>query len=111
MQRSIKVYRAHRALALLYFLLIVLLAVIYLVADDVSGASIAFPVLVMGILFAAHYFTAKGAKESRPWARVSSIVIALLLLLGFPIGTLIGIYLLYNTWKPWKQVDTTLPAL
>jgi hypothetical protein len=29
-------------------------------------------------------------------------VISLLLLLGFPVGTLIGIYLLVNTWKPWS---------
>jgi hypothetical protein len=66
-------------------------------------ASVAFPAIVFGIVFLAHFITAKGARQSKPWARTASIVISVLLLLGFPVGTLIGIYLLANTWSPWPQ--------
>jgi hypothetical protein len=53
-------------------------------------------------LFLLHYLTARGAKESKPWARTSSMVISVLLLFGFPLGTLVGIYLLSNTWRSWE---------
>ena len=63
------------------------------------------PVLLFGVVIAAHLATAKGAREAKPWARTASIIISVFMLLGFPIGTLIGVYLLANTWKPWSQTQ------
>ena len=101
MERNIKVYRAHRAISWLYLLCISLFALMAFMSPDVSLASMAFPLALFTAVFLAHHITAKGAKQSKPWARTSSIVISVLLLLGFPVGTLIGIYLLANTWRPW----------
>jgi len=99
---NIKVARAHRALSWLYALLVGMLA--YLAASLRSDSDIAVLYLYLGLfvlVFAAHHFTARGAREGKPWARISSTVLACLMLLGFPIGTIIGIYLLVNTWRPW----------
>ena len=103
MERNIKVARAHRALSWLYAALLVVFVAIGILQPDAKASSIAFPLIVFGIVFLAHYITARGARQSKPWARTASIVISVLLLVGFPVGTLIGIYLLANTWKPWSQ--------
>ena len=76
-------------------------------SDQVSIASLAFPLVLFTAVFLAHHFTAKGARESKPWARTSSIIISVLLLLGFPVGTLIGVYLLSNTWRAWDAQPST----
>lgn len=52
-----------------------------------------------------HRFISKGARQRAPWARVSSNVIAVLLLPGFPLGTTIGVYLLLN--KDWSGRQRT----
>ena len=53
------------------------------------------------ILGAFHGVIAFGAARAAPWARTSSMVIGCLMLLGFPIGTIIGVYLLVNLdWRP-----------
>jgi hypothetical protein len=110
MERNIKVYRAHRAISWLYLLCIALFSVMFVIAPDIPLASIAFPLLLFTIVFLAHHITAKGAKQSKPWARISSIVISLFLLIGFPIGTVIGIYLLFNTWRPWDDQASAATA-
>jgi len=46
-----------------------------------------------------HLLIARGAQKKKRWARIVSILIACLLLIAVPIGTMIGIYLLkYNRW-------------
>jgi hypothetical protein len=52
--------------------------------------------VLFGLFFSMHHFLAKGAKKKKGWARGGSAVIATLMLLGFPLGTVIGIYLLIN---------------
>lgn len=109
MERHIKVARAHRALSWLYLVIIALLVVLMVSQPDAIGPATVGPLILMSALFLAHHMTARGARQSRPWARRCSIVISVLLLLGFPIGTLIGVYLLCNTWRPW-QADVAVPA-
>ncbi|UHQ19730.1 hypothetical protein LVB87_00740 [Lysobacter sp. KIS68-7] len=104
-ERNIKVYRAHRALSWLYLLCLSLFALMAAMSPKVSLVSLAFPLILFSVVFLAHHLTAKGAKQSKPWARTSSIVISVLLLFGFPVGTLIGIYLLSNTWSPWDNAS------
>jgi hypothetical protein len=97
-----KVFRAHRALAWCYAILGVgLFAVILLGAGGRFDVGMLPILLAFGGIFAAHFFTARACKNGKPGGRVASIVIACVMLLGFPIGTLIGIYLLVNTWRPW----------
>jgi len=101
-ESNIKVARAHRALSWLYALFAVLLAYLAVSMRSESDLMFLYVYLVLfALVFAAHHFTARGARECKPWARISSTVLACLMLLGFPIGTIIGIYLLVNTWRPW----------
>jgi hypothetical protein len=104
MERNMKVFRAHRALSWLYLVVIALFALLAFSQPAMLGDVSFYSLLAIFVaLFLAHYLTARGARESKPWARTSSIVISLFLLLGFPVGTLIGIYLLSNTWKEWDD--------
>lgn len=57
------------------------------------------PVLVMAAVFfvlgVGQLLAGWGVRQLRPWARILGIVLSLLGLLGFPIGTLINAYILY----------------
>lgn len=101
MEAHLKVYRAHRALSLLYGLLLLAFLALALSADPVDVSMLAFGLIVGGAVLAAHVFAARGAKAGNPSTRMLSTAIAVLMLLGFPIGTLIGLYILVYTWKPW----------
>ena len=102
MDSRTKVFRAHRALAWFYaFIGIAVSAAVILGSRGNTGVGIVLVPLVFAGVFSVHYFTARACREGKPGGRVASIVIACLMLLGFPIGTLIGIYLLANTWRPW----------
>lgn len=103
MERNIEVFRAHRAISWLYLVLVVAFIGLYFLAPEASLGSIWVPLLLFTALYAAHHVTARGARQGKAWARTSSIVISVFLLLGFPVGTLIGVYLLSNTWRPWDR--------
>lgn len=102
MERNIKVFRAHRALACLYGLLAVCFTAAAMagVGGNSGGDAITMAVFFT-VVCAMHFFTARASREGKRAGRIASIVIACFLLLSFPVGTLIGIYLLVNTWKPW----------
>lgn len=109
MKNSEKVFRAHRAIAWFYAITGLTFAGLALFAGDqkMTGEFIA-PIVVFGAIFAVHHFTAKACKAEKSGGRTASIVIACLLLLAFPVGTLIGIYLLSNTWRPWHEVKSAV---
>ncbi|WP_411879410.1 hypothetical protein [Polaromonas sp. YR568] len=64
------------------------------------SASVIGTIVLILLLGLAHGVIAFGAARSAPWARTSSMVIGCVLLLGFPIGTAIGVYLLANLKWP-----------
>ena len=106
MEKRIKAARAHRALSWLCGLLAIGMPLEQLSRDTspgVSGASL-MPSLVMFLFFFGlailNHFTAKGARDLKPWPRTASRVIGFFMLLGIPFGTLVGIYLLVNNdWR------------
>lgn len=56
----------------------------------------------LGLLFAVLlFFTSKGLMHQKQWARVATIVFGGLMLFGFPVGTIIGIILIYGMTKGW----------
>ena len=62
--------------------------------------------LLILLLFPAfiHYLAALGLKGNKPWGRTLSIIIGILLLFGFPFGTIFGGFLLYYlNVKEWNQ--------
>ena len=44
------------------------------------------------------YFTRRAVLEGRAWGRVASIVLGVLLLLNFPFGTVLGIFMLIGAF-------------
>lgn len=104
MENHIKVARIHRLLALLYIIAggAILAAIVIPGADGMEGVVVMATIYLLA-LFAVHYFTARGARQKKEGARIASMIIAFLMLFGFPIGTIIGIYLLVHTWSPWDK--------
>jgi hypothetical protein len=106
MEPNIKIARAHRALSWLYGAVVLLFVVILFVKPENQGESSVFFIsmsVIFGGLFLLHHFTAKGAREKKPWARISSCVIGVIMLPGFPMGTLIGVYLLIYANSAWTD--------
>ncbi|MBI3964423.1 MAG: hypothetical protein HY329_02220 [Chloroflexi bacterium] len=108
--------RSHvKALGVLYLVLgvlgvlVAILAVIVLggaagivsTAADPQDAAVAVPILgivgsmvalVLLVLSAPSIIVGYGLLKARPWARIGGIVLSILNLAGFPVGTIIGIY-------------------
>jgi len=113
---NIKVAGVHRALSWLYGFCSVLLFVVFLQAvfsktsqDRPAGVFLVLT-FMLGV-FTLHRIARWGAAERKPWARTLSRVIAVFLLLGFPIGTAIGLYILYNTrQKRWPSLVSSQDA-
>ena len=66
----------------------------------------AFGGLFLAILL---HFTSKGLLKQKKWARIITIILGVLMLFGFPIGTITGVLLIYGTTKGWpeKLAETT----
>lgn len=59
-------------------------------------------VAFLGLLFAILlYFTSNGLMNQKKWARISTVIIGIFMLFGFPIGTVIGVILIYGVTKGW----------
>ncbi len=48
-----------------------------------------------------YHYVIKGLKNVRKWSRITAIVLGVLMLFGFPLGTIIGILLIYGMTKGW----------
>jgi hypothetical protein len=107
MQAHIKTARVHGAISWLY-LVIGLLACTFpymLYQHNANGnlleivPALIFPGLFL-LLFTVHRVIANGARQRKEWARIATIVIGIISLMGFPVGTMIGVYLLINSSWP-----------
>jgi hypothetical protein len=96
---------AHRTIAGLYGLGTAVIALVMLL-DDESRLPLIARVLIPAmplVPLALHLAIAYGAERCMPWARVASIVLGLLMLAGFPIGTALGVWLLINALPQWVE--------
>lgn len=117
MERHIKIYRTHRVLAVLYMVAFVGIAAAIVIpmssgkdnVGDIPWGVFVAVALVIAII-CLHWTVGGAAKERKPWARVASMVIAVLLLPGFPFGTIIGIYLLVNAIPQWDPPPKKAPG-
>jgi hypothetical protein len=50
-----------------------------------------------------HWYAARGARAGTQWGRNMSRVFGALVLIGFPIGTLVGVYVLMQTGARWAS--------
>jgi hypothetical protein len=86
-----------RAVGALYYLgsaLLVISAIGGLIAMSGGGGEVAMVALFV-VLAVGMVFVGRGVRALRPWARIVGSVLAAIGLLGFPVGTLINLYILY----------------
>ena len=68
--------------------------------------------ILLGIVLAASMsvlclITGNALKRDKKWAKVTGAVIASLILLSFPIGTLIGVFALFYLYMDWNESHST----
>lgn len=102
LKRHVVVARTHHVLAWLGFVatLLILLTIFSSKEVPVEAFLLAAVTGGMGLV---HRHVSNAAMLKQAWARTTSIVIAVLILFGFPLGTLVGFYLLYHTRQPWNE--------
>ena len=69
--------------------------------------------IVMIVLFGISVFQlvlGKAIKEHKEWGRTAGIILAIIQLFGFPIGTLIGGYILWCLLTGWSASRDVEPA-
>jgi hypothetical protein len=95
----------HKLLGSLQVLLIVFIATVFFTEGEQVDGVIA--VLVLMIFPVAHFVTAWGVKHNKQWSHLVSTIIGFILLLGFPVGTILGFFLLKNLFrKEWNLLES-----
>ncbi|MFZ6679004.1 hypothetical protein [Undibacterium sp. Tian12W] len=88
--------RVHRWLSYFYGAMLFFFVCIFMLASmDITAVWPA--ILGLGVFIAIHFFTSVGAQKKEFWARGVSIVLGILMLFAFPIGTILGCILLFNS--------------
>jgi len=102
-----KTARAHLALGCLSALVAVTMALTFSRTAERSASPEMAGFVLATIVFLAiwHFLTWWGAKRRRGWARLLTIIYATLSLVAFPVGTIIGIYLIVIAWKKWEEPE------
>jgi len=99
MEKHIRVARAHRAVSwLAAFVFILFYILLFVVNKEPKPIGLYFEWAFIGGFSFLNHSIAMAAYNKKPWARKTSRIVAYFMLLGFPVGTVIGIYLLRNTW-------------
>jgi surface polysaccharide O-acyltransferase-like enzyme len=98
---SVNTSNVHIALAGLYGMLGALVIYMATKNDDSDHSSSIAVAAFFCVPVLLHALIAYGARRRRGWARGTSKAVGILMLLGFPIGTLIGFYLIRNASKAW----------
>lgn len=60
-------------------------------------------ILALVVIGAFGIYLGKSVSDHKEWARVPGLILAVFLTLGFPIGTLIGIYIIFCLTINWKN--------
>ena len=104
----------HRTIAWLYGVVGVVVVALFLFvgnAHDSHGIVLVIG-LVIGAIVALHAALAVGARNRNGVAKFGSVIVGVLMLAGFPIGTIVGGYLIYNGVQNWppKRAPGASPA-
>jgi hypothetical protein len=59
----------------------------------------------VGLMAGVSFFTAWGLLKARPWARVLALILGVISLVHFPIGTALGIYTLWVLLSPGAEAE------
>lgn len=103
--------------ALFCALMFLILIIGFASSSDPDASSGALFVSIIGIvvvlLFAAaaavSFLTAKGISEKKEWAKIAAIIIAVLTVGNFPVGTALGVFILLGVFdesaKSWFSTN------
>lgn len=96
--------KVHKALALFYTALFVLLCIYFGAMNPAAfWSDFGAPAVLFGTIVFLHFAASKGVESARWWGRAISVLLGTILLVGFPIGTAIGGYLLYLSLGAWER--------
>jgi hypothetical protein len=108
------IVRVHRIFYIAYFafaIIFALLGAAQLFNGHPQDARMGLIGLVIVPVGLVHWCAARGARQGKRWGRILSSVIALVLLFGFPIGTVAGIYLFAKLGSDWQPQSPEQPAV
>ena len=118
MEDNLKAWRANRTLAWLYgFGAVAMAAYLYTDLGNLA-AQLTFltprrahaALLILPVLSGIHGMLASGARLYQSWARTGSMVMGVLELFAFPIGTVLGAWLIFICRQPWPDRRVNLRA-
>ena len=89
----------HRVIAWFYGVIAVLFAGIAAFAGH--AAAFGLVALFFAGIAALHAVLSAGARNRNDIAKVGSVIVGVLMLFGFPIGTIVGGFLIYNATQNW----------
>ncbi|WP_331521724.1 hypothetical protein [Pinirhizobacter sp.] len=61
--------------------------------------------LLLVVVFAGHIYLAIGSSQASELARVLSLIAGVLYLFLFPVGTVVGAFLIYKCRTPWQELN------
>lgn len=112
---NIRLALVHRLILYFYLSLLVISVAAIAIVDKEwtwSAKTVASSFAVSAFfvaLCAAHYFAAVGATKGETWGRTLSRIIAVPLLFGFPVGTIIACCIFNWTGKQWQSKGSVEP--
>ena len=95
----------HRILGTIYIIFFAFIAMLFMMSPEPKTSGDYFITLIWLFPAAVHLVAAQGLMQNKTWARPLSIVIGILLLLNFPIGTACGVIILVQMFKKEWKID------
>lgn len=77
----------------------------FVIFQATSGEATAINVVCV-LVPAALLFLARGIRRKDGWARTSGLLLGFVMLAGFPVGTLVGGYVLFQLVLRWDELPT-----
>ena len=102
----------HRVIAWIYGAIGTLILVFVGLDRDPNWGVMAAFAIFFGTIVALHAALAAGARRRSGLAKAGSMVVGVLMLLGFPVGTIVGGFLIYNAAQNWppRHLGQAAPA-
>lgn len=91
----------HRVIAWIYGVIGAFILVVFLLSGRTNWIAFGIVVAIFGTIVGLHAALAAGARRRSGLAKAGSMIVGILMLLGFPIGTIVGGFLIYNAAQHW----------